>query len=77
MANDLLFQGGVLPTDPTRPMPGTDEPTLADHDSPMGMPSGRDPLSDADRPEDWKDPAAEDEDVPPADEPTPLSDDRR
>lgn len=27
MANDLLFQGGVLPTDPTRPLPGTDEPT--------------------------------------------------
>lgn len=40
MANDLLFQGGVLPTDPTRPLPGTDEPTLADHDSPMGMPRG-------------------------------------
>jgi hypothetical protein len=77
MANDLLFQGGVLPTDPTRPMPGTDEPTLADHDSPMGMPPGQDPLSDADRPEDWKDPAPDDEDVPPADEPTPLSDDRR
>ncbi|MBY8933278.1 hypothetical protein A1354_27670 [Pseudomonas asplenii] len=77
MANDLLFQGGVLPTDPTRPLPGTDEPTLADHDAPPGMNPGRDPLSDADRPEDWQDPAADDEDVPPADEPTPLSDDRR
>jgi hypothetical protein len=41
------------------------------------MPPGQDPLSDADRPEDWKDPAADDEDVLPADEPTPLSDDRR
>ncbi|BBP71787.1 hypothetical protein PHLH6_37910 [Pseudomonas sp. Seg1] len=76
MANDLLFQGGVLPTDPTRPLPGTDEPTLADHDVPPGMAPGRDLLSDADRPEDWKGPAADD-DVPPADEPTPLSDDRR
>lgn len=75
MADDTLFQGGTAPSDPTRAMPGTDEPTLADHDAPPGMSPGRDPLSD-DRPEDWKDPPAAD-DVPPADEPTPLSDDRR
>ena len=41
MANELLFQGGVLPTDPTRPMPGTDEPTLADHDAPRDDPWAR------------------------------------
>ncbi|AHZ68380.1 hypothetical protein OU5_1301 [Pseudomonas mandelii JR-1] len=57
-------------------MPGTDEPTL-DDDAPPGRDPSLDPAAaDADRPEDWKDPAA-DEDVPPADEPTPLSDDRR
>ena len=77
MANDLLFQGGVLPTDLTRPMPGTDEPTLADHDVPPGMDPARNPLRDADQPEDWKDPPAADDAVLPADEPTPLSDDRR
>ncbi|MCF4998227.1 hypothetical protein GIW70_17410 [Pseudomonas syringae] len=79
MANDALFQGGVLPTDPTdpnRPLSGTEEPTLMDHEMPPGMAPGHDP-SDADRPEDWQDPPAADEDVPPADEPTPLSDDRR
>lgn len=76
MANDLLFQEGVLPIDPTLPVPGIDEPSLGDHDAPPGMTPGRDPLSDADRPEDWKDPPA-DEEMPPADEPTPLSDDRR
>ena len=53
-----------------------DEPTLSDHDAPPGMDLGRDPLSDADRPDDWKDPP-DDDDVPPADEPTPLSDDLR
>ncbi|UZE10024.1 hypothetical protein [Pseudomonas sp. B21-053] len=76
MANDSMFQGGTPNTDPTRPMPGTDEPTL-DQDAPSGVDPSRDPtLSDADRPEDWKDPTA-DEDVPTADEETPLSDDRR
>lgn len=76
MADDTLFQGGTAPTDPTRKVPGTDEPTLADHEMPPGVMPGHDPLSDADRPEDWKDPSS-DEDIPPADEPTPLSDDRR
>jgi hypothetical protein len=48
-----------------------------DQDAPPGMDPTRDPTGeDADRPEDWMDPTA-DEDVPPADEPTPLSDDRR
>ena len=75
MADDSLFPGGIAPTDQTHRVPGTDEPTLSDHDAPPGMDPGRDPLSDADR-QVWKDPAAE-EDVPPADEPTPLSDDRR
>jgi hypothetical protein len=76
MANDSMFQGGTPNTAPSRPMPGTDEPTL-DHDAPPGRDPSLDPAAaDADRPEDWKDPAA-DEDVPPADEPTPLSDDRR
>ncbi len=76
MANDSMFQGGTPNTDPTRPMSGTDEPTL-DDDAPPGRDPSLDPAAaDADRPEDWKDPAA-DEDVPPADEPTPLSDDRR
>ncbi|MGF6109954.1 hypothetical protein HKK52_31150 [Pseudomonas sp. ADAK2] len=76
MANDSMFQGATPNTDPTRPMPGTDEPTL-DSDAPAGMDPSRDPaLSDEDRPEDWKDPAA-DEDVPAADEETPLSDDLR
>lgn len=76
MADDSLFPGGIAPTDQTHRVPGTDEPTLSDHDAPPGMDPGRDPLSDADRPQDWKDPGAE-ENVPPADEPTPLSDDRR
>lgn len=40
MANDLLFQGGVLPSDPTLPVPGTDEPSLGDHDAPPGMTPG-------------------------------------
>lgn len=53
MADDTLFQGGTAPTDPTRKVPGTDEPTLADHEMPPGVMPGRDPLSDADRPEDW------------------------
>ncbi|SDP26530.1 hypothetical protein SAMN04489798_5190 [Pseudomonas arsenicoxydans] len=75
MANDSMLQGGTPNNDPTRPMPGTDEPTL-DHDAPPGMDPSRDPASAGDRPDDWMDPAA-DEDVPPADEPTPLSDDRR
>lgn len=76
MANDSMLQGGTPNTDPTRPMPGTDEPTL-DDDAPPGRDPSLDPAAaDADRPEDWKDPAAY-EDVPPADEPTPLSDDRR
>jgi hypothetical protein len=71
-----MFQGGTPNTDPTRPMPGTDEPTL-DQDAPSDMDSTREPAeADADRPEDWKDPTA-DEDVPTADEETPLSDDRR
>ncbi|AKV10969.1 hypothetical protein B723_26795 [Pseudomonas fluorescens NCIMB 11764] len=48
-----------------------------DHDAPPGMDPARDPAAaEPDRPEDWMDPAAE-EDVPPPDEPTPLSDDRR
>lgn len=47
-----------------------------DHDAPPGMDPSRDPADAGARPEDWKDPAAE-EDMPPADEPTPLSDDRR
>jgi hypothetical protein len=48
-----------------------------DQDAPPGMDPARDPAgAEADRPEDWMDPTA-DEDVPPADEPTPLSDDRR
>lgn len=76
MADDSLFPGGIAPTDQTRPLSGTEEPTLSDHDSPPGMNPGQDPLSDADRPDDWKDPSA-DEDMPPADEPTPLSDDLR
>lgn len=76
MANDSMFPDGTTNTDPTRPMPGTDEPTL-DQDAPPGRDPSLDPAAaDADRSEDWKDPAA-DEDVPPADEPTPLSDDRR
>jgi len=76
MANESTFQGGTPNTDPTRPIPGTDELTM-DHDAPPGMDPSRDPAeADADRPEDWKDPTA-DEDMPPADEPTPLSDDRR
>ncbi|WP_460095049.1 hypothetical protein [Pseudomonas sp. S2_B03] len=76
MADDSLVPGGVAPTEQTRPVSGTDEPTLSDHDAPPGMDPGRDPLSDADRPDDWKNPP-DDEDVPPADEPTPLSDDLR
>lgn len=76
MADDSLVPGGVAPTEQTRPVSGTDEPTLSDHDAPPGMDLGRDPLSDADRPDDWKDPP-DDDDVPPADEPTPLSDDMR
>ncbi|MGA5585710.1 hypothetical protein ACPCHW_05505 [Pseudomonas siliginis] len=76
MADDALVPGGMAPTEQTRPVSGTDEPTLSDHDAPPGMDPGRDPLSDADRPDDWKDPP-DDEDVPPADEPTPLSDDLR
>ncbi|MDH1257115.1 MULTISPECIES: hypothetical protein [Pseudomonas] len=76
MADDSLVPGGMATTDQTRPVSGTDEPTLSDHDAPPGMDPGRDPLSDADRPDDWKDPP-DDEDVPPADEPTPLSDDMR
>ncbi|MDR9752594.1 hypothetical protein RG836_14155 [Pseudomonas sp. SZMC_28357] len=78
MANDTQFQGGNEQLDPTRPMPGTDEPSL-NHDAPPGMDPSRDPANaeaDDDRPEDWKDPAA-DEDVPTADEETPLSDDMR
>jgi len=76
MADDSLVPGGMAPTDQTRPVSDTDEPTLSDHDAPPGMDPGRDPLSDADRPDDWKDPP-DDDDVPPADEPTPLSDDMR
>lgn len=76
MANDSMFQGGTPDTDPTKPLSGTDEPSM-DQDAPPGMDPTRDPTGeDADRPEDWMDPTA-DEDVPPADEPTPLSDDRR
>lgn len=76
MADDSLFPGGIAPTHQTRRAAGTDEPTLSDHDAPPGIDPAHDPLSDADRPEDWQDPAVDD-DVPPADEPTPLSDDRR
>ncbi|MED7670024.1 hypothetical protein GXB78_22710 [Pseudomonas moraviensis subsp. stanleyae] len=76
MADDALVPGGMAPTDQTRPVSGSDEPTLSDHDAPPGMHPGRDPLSDGDRPDDWEDPP-DDEDVPPADEPTPLSDDMR
>ena len=76
MANDSMFQGGTPNTDPTRPMPGADEPQM-DHDAPPGMDPSRDPVeADTDRPEDWIDPDAA-EDLPPADVPTPLSDGRR
>lgn len=48
-----------------------------DHDAPPGINPSHDPaVTDKDRPEDWKDPTA-DEDMPAADEETPLSDDRR
>ncbi|SEE79502.1 hypothetical protein [Pseudomonas migulae] len=48
-----------------------------DHDAPPGMDPARDPDgAEPDQPEDWMEPGAE-EDVPPPDEPTPLSDDRR
>jgi hypothetical protein len=76
MANDSMFQGGTSNIDPTRPIPGTEE-LPPDHDTPPGRDPSLDPASaDSDRPEDWMDPGAK-EDVPPADEPTPLSDDRR
>ena len=73
MANDSMFQGGTPTTDPNRPIPGTE--SGMDHDAPPGMDPPRDP-AESERPEDWMDPTA-DEDMPPADEPTPLSDDRR
>jgi hypothetical protein len=76
MANDSMFQGATPNTGPTRPISGTDEPRM-DHDAPPGMDPSRAPSEvDNDRPEDWMDPEAA-EDVPAADEPTPLSDDRR
>ncbi|WP_256580789.1 hypothetical protein [Pseudomonas sp. QTF5] len=50
-----------------------------DHDAPPGMDPSRDPAdTDVDRPEDWRDPALEDDDdIPAPNEETPLSDDRR
>jgi len=76
MANDTQFQGTTPNLDPNRPMPGTEEPSM-DHDALPGMDPSLDPTdAEGDRPEDWKDPAA-DEDVPTADEETPLSDDMR
>lgn len=74
MSNDSMFQGGTPNTDPDKPLSGTDESGM-DHDAPPGMDPSRDPAG-TERPDDWKDPGA-DEDILPADEPTPLSDDRR
>ncbi|MBV4487611.1 hypothetical protein HU727_018640 [Pseudomonas sp. SWRI153] len=76
MADDSLFPGGIAPTEQTHPLPGAHNPQLGGHEAPPGMDPGRDPLSDADRDDDWVDSTA-DEDIPPADEPTPLSDDLR
>jgi hypothetical protein len=61
------MQGAV----PSRPEPGTDDPITTPED-----PGRYDPLTSPDdqRPDDWEDP---DRDMPEADEPTPLSDDRR
>lgn len=59
-----------------RPHPDMDDPSM-DHDVPPGMDPSRDPAnSEVERPEDWRDPALDD-DIPAPDEETPLSDDRR
>ncbi|MDI2590326.1 hypothetical protein POF45_02610 [Pseudomonas sp. 681] len=72
MATDSSFQDQTQGSVPSRPEPGSEEPTLdpddPDHYDPLKTPG------DA-RPEDWKDPP--DADLPAANEETPLSDDLR
>ncbi|VVM90156.1 hypothetical protein PS645_02735 [Pseudomonas fluorescens] len=71
MSDDSMFQGGTPNTNPDDPLTESG----IDHDAPPGMDPSHDPAV-TERPDDWKDPAAG-EDMPPADEPSPLSDDRR
>ncbi|WP_422419172.1 hypothetical protein [Pseudomonas sp. GZD-222] len=72
MSIDSSFEYQTQGSDPSKPEPGSDEPTLHPDD-----PNKYDPLKspDRDRPEDWDDPA--ERVTPEADEQTPLSDDRR
>ena len=72
MSTDSSFEDQTQGSVPSRPEPGTDEPTLDPDD-----PNKYDPLKnpDKERPVDWDDPA--ERVTPEADEQTPLSDDRR
>lgn len=72
MSTDSSFQDEAQGSVPSKPEPGTDEPTLDPND-----PNKYDPLSNPreERPEDWEDPA--ERMTPEADEITPLSDDMR
>ncbi|MEZ1318004.1 hypothetical protein QIW53_18445 [Pseudomonas fluorescens] len=72
MSTDSSFQDQPQGSVPSKPEPGTDEPTLDPDD-----PDKYDPLKSpsSDRPEDRRDPA--ERVTPEADEQTPLSDDRR
>lgn len=72
MSTDSSFQDQPQGSVPSKPEPGTDEPTL-DPDDPDKYDPLKSPASD--RPEDWRDPA--ERVTPEADEQTPLSDDRR
>lgn len=72
MSIDSNFQDLTQGSVPSKPEPGSEEPTLDPDD-----PDHYDPLTTPEdgRPEDWKDPP--DTDLPAADEETPLSDDMR
>jgi hypothetical protein len=72
MSTDSSFEDQTQSSVPSKPEPGSDEPTLNPND-----PNKYDPLRSPtdDGPDDWKDPA--ERVTPEADEETPLSDDRR
>jgi hypothetical protein len=72
MSTDSSFQDQTRGSVPSKPEPGTDEPTLDPND-----PNKYDPLKSPsdDRPDDWKDTG--ERNTPEADEETPLSDDMR
>jgi hypothetical protein len=72
MSTDSSFPDQTQGSVPSKPEPGSDEPTLDPDD-----PNKYDPLKNPsdDRPEDWKEPG--ERTTPEADEITPLSDDMR